>query len=290
MRHHLSRGTAVLTGIVFVLSFAGRNAAVPKRAAEEPDIVIHFYGLMVFGDVVGGQEVVRLNAHAQNHRLSIETKGPLDVHFHEWADEYKDDSNPTLEVTKSDHSPANDAEWGASMPRPFPIAVLHPETAQLGKLSIKNEKLKPTFTVNSGTFSGTSVIDWRCIYFENQAHDSDNHRDDAPQEVVAKIYLGGGTAVLKRKTSSGVESISLIGRPWEINVLVEPKPGHEHDEYHFVYYYRSFEMKKGSSNSDIEKSKRYRAKRRDPGQDHCPAEFTLFGIPERPCIPIWFQG
>jgi hypothetical protein len=282
------RGT--LAGTLFVVvGLMSLGVAAPGHPSlPDPDIVIRFRGLMVFGEVQSGREVVRLHSRAPSHKVTVQIKGPKFGDFVEWGPTYAENADMKLEVTNEDGTiPANSAGW-VSSDRPFQIASrLHPESVDLGRLVFLEATFLPTFTVNAGQLYCTDEMS---VKFENKK-DTQTF-PNVPKEVVAEIRLGVGQ---KAKLTGGtamypLPQIPLVkpnsGEKWEIIVRVNPTLLDVCDHYHFKHYYMGFVRRKKGVDTPVDPDEQYAAK--SDIEDECGKTHFDRVIPARPCVPLGY--
>jgi hypothetical protein len=262
----------------------------------DPDITIHFHGLMVFENCTTGthEQLVRLHSDAAYHKVRILITGPGYSQSYEWGRDHTKGEVLKFEVWKDDEPIPPSVDW--QLPTPYDIKNLHARSASLGEFMRIEDAFGPAFTTNAGYFSGVRPpinVDFVSIVRTRS-------NIPVPAEVEAKVTLSDGqVAVLTADhLQPGVElgpfRLQKPGdteRKWEIHVTNEPDTDHICG-YHFLEYYKGF---KYSNRPDVPVAIRYAAKPTVMGSGPCDSRPTaaemkklqgMAAIETRPCIPI----
>jgi len=297
MKSFLLRVSLVMVALLFLFGSMTPGAEVSSsQSVPEPDIVVRFRGLMVFGEVRSGREEVLLHSRAgedpgpppvgPTHKVTVQIKGPGFGDYIEWGPGYGLEANMLLEVKDSDGRLVDNATW-VSSDRPFRIALLHP-VSQGNSLAIHENVFRPKFTINTGQLYCNDLMSVNFV--DQQPQPNQQVYDNIPKEVVATIYLGAGqTAKLQGNHLPDVSLVKVPGQKWEIVVRVSPDLSHVCDTYHFLHYYMGF-FRRPDVGPDmvVPERERFTARSMSASSGTCldSKKFDMRAIPDRPCIPI----
>jgi len=297
--------------LLLVLSGSMKHGTVVSgMSMVDPDVTIHFHGLMVFENCTTGlhEQLVRMHSDAMYHKVTIMFEGPGFPNLTEWVPTesmsglrrlHTKGEALSLQVwNEVDENPV-DANVTWRNP-PWNIKDLHRGSSSLGDFIMAPNAFGPTFTLNKGDFSGMAsthldfvsllkTIPDKTVYTE---FDATLNLDVGQVAVLKAINLAPGVSLTPRV----LRKPGATDRKWKIYVTNEPDSDHVCG-YHFLEYYRGFKY----SGGDVPIEKMYAAKPTVSGLDPC--DYTAqaqavsrehqkghqrAAIETRPCIPITF--
>lgn len=296
--------------LLFVSGSMKQDTVVSGMPMVDPDVTIHFRGLMLFENCTTGlhEQLVRILSDAMYHKVTIMYQGPGFPDLTEWVPSesasglrrvHTKGEDLSLQVwNKVDENPLDaNVTWRNT---PWNIKDLHRGSSNLGDFIPVPNAFGPTFTLNKGDFIGTSTtLDFVSLLKTIPSNlvytDFDATFDLDPRQVAVlkAANLAPGVSLnprVLRKPGAGE-------RKWEIYVMNEPDSDHVCG-YHFLEYYKGFKYERG----DVPIEKMYAAKPSVPGLDPCDytaqaqavsradqkGQQSAAAIETRPCIPITF--
>ena len=282
-----------MVAILFVVGFLRPVTVVSGKAnAAEPDITITFRGLMVFDQLSGHVQVVRLHSDADHHTVNIRVVGPGFPDGVDWGRNLPKGVSLQFEVLAEPALPPS-ASWGSLVP--FNIKTLHPTSVTLGEFTRKRDGFGPVFTFNAGTFDGMEPEN---VDFISQLNP--RVRNQRVPTLVEATILTLDTGQIGYLTGDGLDPFRLPkpegATKWKITVSNEPDFNHVCG-YHFRQYYKGFEY---TRSGPVGYTAQYYAVPTTPTAGPCDGSHTQTmtldeivkgkqtpqAIETRPCIPI----